>query len=88
MKDHYKINYTTSLPDARLIIGVRYEMELRPIVGMNPYVFAGDVGTDFLSLLKIKNPPGSTSRPPPSGLSHKIRRASAWLHRPFEPRGV
>ncbi len=58
MKDHYKINYTTSLPDARLIIGVRYEMELRPIVGMNPYVFAGDVGTDFLSLLKIKNPPG------------------------------
>ncbi len=58
MKDHYGLDYTTSLPDARLIIGVRYEMELRPIVGMNPYIFAGDVGIDFLTLLRIKNPPG------------------------------
>ncbi len=58
MKDHYKIGYTTSLPDARLIIGVRYEMELRAIVSLNPYVFASDVGTEFLTFLKINNLPG------------------------------
>ena len=58
MKEHYGLDYTTSLPDARLIIGVRYEMELRAIVSMNPYIFASDVGIDFLTLVKIKNPPG------------------------------
>ena len=60
MKDHYEIGYTTSLPDARLIIGVRYEMELRygSIVSLNPYIFASDVGTEFLTFLKINNLPG------------------------------
>lgn len=52
MKEHYGIDYTTNITDARLIIGVRYEMELRAIKSMNPYVFATDVSTDFLTLLK------------------------------------
>lgn len=52
MKEHYGIDYTTNITDARLIIGVRYEMELRAIKSMNPYVFASDVNTDFLTLLK------------------------------------
>ena len=55
MKDHYGIDYTTSLPDARLIIGVRYELEMRAVSSMNPYIFAEDVGTEFLTLLKIEN---------------------------------
>ena len=58
MKDRYKIGYTTSLPDARLIIGVRYEMELRDSVSLNPYIFANDVGTEFLTFLKINKLPG------------------------------
>lgn len=52
MKERYGIDYTTNITDARLIIGVRYEMELRSIKSMNPYVFASDVSTDFLTLLK------------------------------------
>lgn len=52
MKERYGIDYTTNITDARLIIGVRYEMELRSIKSLNPYVFAADVNTDFLTLLK------------------------------------
>lgn len=58
MKEHYKIDYTTSIADARLIIGVRYEMELRVIKSMNPYIFANDVSADFLTLIKSKHKPG------------------------------
>ncbi len=58
MKEHYKIDYTTNISDARLIIGVRYEMELRPIKSMNPYVFANDVSIDFLTLIKTHPFPG------------------------------
>ena len=58
MKEHYGIDYTTSLPDARLIIGVRYELEMRAIASMNPYIFAEDVSTDFLTLMKVENLPG------------------------------
>jgi penicillin-binding protein 2 len=58
MKEHYKIDYTTNISDARLIIGVRYEMELRSIKSMNPYVFANDVSIDFLTLIKTHPFPG------------------------------
>ena len=50
---HYKIDYTVNILDARLIIGVRYELEVRIIMGtINPYVFAYDVSTDFVSYLE------------------------------------
>ncbi len=58
MKEHYNIDYTTNISDARLIIGVRYEMEMRVIKSMNPYVFANDVSIDFLTLVKTQKNPG------------------------------
>ncbi len=51
LKDHYGIGYTTPLSDARRIIGVRYELELRVIVNIPEYVFATDVSVDFISAL-------------------------------------
>ncbi|MCL2080016.1 MAG: penicillin-binding transpeptidase domain-containing protein [Oscillospiraceae bacterium] len=51
-RDHYKIDYTIGILDARLIIGVRYELEIRAIVGsIVPYTFAADVSTDFVSYI-------------------------------------
>jgi penicillin-binding protein 2 len=53
MKDHYGIDYTTSISDARLIIGIRYELEMRAIKpSITPYVFATDVDVDFLAIVK------------------------------------
>jgi len=53
LRNHYKIDYTVGILDARLIIGVRYELEIRAIVGtISPYVFATDVGTGFVSYLE------------------------------------
>jgi penicillin-binding protein 2 len=63
MKKHYGIDYTTNISDARLIIGVRYEMEIRAIVYTNPYVFASDVSSDFLSLIKEAQLPGVNVEP-------------------------
>lgn len=58
MKEHYGIDYTMNITDARLIIGVRYELELRALFGINPYIFASDVSVDFITLLEEKNLPG------------------------------
>ena len=53
LKNHYGIGYTTPLYDARRIIGIRYELELRVvIVNIPDYVFAADVNVDFISALK------------------------------------
>jgi len=53
MRNHYKIDYTVGILDARLIIGVRYELEIRAIVGtISPYIFTADVETDFVSFLE------------------------------------
>jgi len=53
MRNHYKIDYTVGILDARLIIGVRYELEIRAIVhSISPYVFAYDVGSDFVTYLE------------------------------------
>jgi penicillin-binding protein 2 len=58
MKERYGIDYTMNITDARLVIGVRYEMELRAITSLNPYVFASDVTIDFITLLQEKRLPG------------------------------
>jgi len=53
MRRHYRIDYTVGILDARLIIGVRYELEIRAIVGtISPYIFAFDVDTDFVSYIE------------------------------------
>jgi len=56
MHDHYKIDYTVGILDARLIIGVRYELEIRAIMGsITPYIFAADVSSDFVSYIEERN---------------------------------
>jgi len=56
MRNHYKIDYTIGILDARLIIGVRYELEVRAIVhSISPYVFAYDVDTDFVSYIEERS---------------------------------
>ena len=52
LKDHYDIDFTTNLNDARRIIGLRYELELRVIVNIDPYVFASDVEPEFIAVMK------------------------------------
>jgi len=53
MRSHYGIDFTVGIADARLIIGVRYELEIRAILGnIAPYVFANDVSYDFVSLIE------------------------------------
>jgi len=52
MRRHYGIDYTIGILDARLIMGVRYELEMRVIIGnLSPYIFASDVTTDFITLV-------------------------------------
>jgi len=61
MKKHYDIPYTTNIADARLIIGIRYELEIRAIVtNMAPYIFASDVPADFVAYVSEKAEPGIT----------------------------
>jgi len=56
MRGHYKIDYTIGILEARLIMGVRYELEIRAIVGsISPYIFTTDVSTDFVSYLEERS---------------------------------
>jgi len=57
LKEHYGIDYKTSLPDARLIIGVRWEMEMRAIRNLSAYVFAEDVDVNFVAVIKERRFP-------------------------------
>jgi len=53
MRTHYRIDYAIGILEARLIIGVRYELEVRAILmNVAPYVFASDVSPDFVILLE------------------------------------
>jgi penicillin-binding protein 2 len=58
MRDHYGIDYTLTAEEARLIIGIRYELEIRAIVNTTDYVFASDVDVDFVTYLLEQNLPG------------------------------
>ena len=56
MRSRYGIDYTVGIAEARLIIGVRYELEIRAIVGtIPPYVFAHDVSFDYISILEERS---------------------------------
>lgn len=64
MHNHYKIDYTVGILDARLIIGVRYELEIRGIMGnITPYIFASEVSTDFISFLEERGLRGVYAEP-------------------------
>ena len=56
MRGHYRIDYTVGISAARLIIGVRYELEIRRIIGtITPYVFAHNIDPRFASILEERN---------------------------------
>ena len=64
MRNHYKIDFTVGILEARLIIGVRYELEVRAIVhSISPYIFAFDVNTDFVSYVEERNLSGVYAEP-------------------------
>ena len=53
MRGHYNIDFAIGILEARLIIGVRYELEIRAIIGsIAPYVFASDVSSEFVTLIE------------------------------------
>ena len=53
LRRHYEIDFYTGITEARLIIGVRYELEIRVIVtNITPYAFASDVSTGFITLIE------------------------------------
>jgi penicillin-binding protein 2 len=53
MRGHYGIDFMTSITEARVIIGVRYEIEMRAVMtNLPPYAFAKDVSTEFISIIE------------------------------------
>ena len=59
LRKYYKIPETWSQEDARLVIGLRYELDLRSCVGSLPnYVFLEDVSDADLSYIMELNTPG------------------------------
>ena len=56
MRGHYGIDYTTGITEARIIIGVRYEIEMRAVMtNLPPYIFANDVSTDFIPIIEERS---------------------------------
>lgn len=58
LKGHYGIDYTVPTAEARVIIGLRYELETRVITAQEDYIFASDVNTEFISVIEERNFPG------------------------------
>ena len=58
LRSDYGIPESWSDADARLVIGLRYELELRYAVNIDPYVLARDLSSDQLAILKELNVPG------------------------------
>ena len=58
MRERYKIPAEWSDADARAVIGLRYEFDLRGVVNLSSYVFMEDVSDEHLSALLELNTPG------------------------------
>ena len=58
MRERYKIPEDWSDADARAVIGLRYEFDLRGVVNLSSYVFMEDVSDEHLSALLELNTPG------------------------------
>ena len=53
MREHYGIDFAIGISEARLICGVRYELEIRAIIWtIAPYVFANDVDAEFITYIE------------------------------------
>jgi len=59
LRDRYKIPVEWSEEDARAVIGLRYEMDLRGLIGsLSNHIFLSDVSDEHLSALVELNIPG------------------------------
>ena len=58
LRERYKIPAEWSDADARAVVGMRYEFDLRGVVNLPTYVFLEDVSDDNLSALLELNIPG------------------------------
>ena len=58
LRDRYKIPKEWSEEDARAVVGLRYEFDLRGVVNLANYIFLEDVSDEHLSALLELNVPG------------------------------
>ncbi|MCL1819287.1 MAG: penicillin-binding transpeptidase domain-containing protein [Oscillospiraceae bacterium] len=59
LRERYKIPEEFSDDDARLVIGVRYELELRTVFfNIPPYIFADGISVKLLTLIEERRLPG------------------------------
>ncbi|MDR0936414.1 MAG: penicillin-binding protein [Oscillospiraceae bacterium] len=58
LKNHYSVPETYSDAEARLAVGVRYELELRTLFHYAPYYFAEDVALDYIAQIEERSYPG------------------------------
>ena len=58
MRERYKIPETWTEEEARAVIGLRYEFDLRGVSNLASYVFISDVSSDNLAALLELNTPG------------------------------
>jgi penicillin-binding protein 2 len=58
LRSHYSIPKEYTDEQARPIVGVRYEIELRVLFNYAPYYFIEDVSTDFIAPVTEQNFPG------------------------------
>lgn len=58
MRERYKIPATWTEEEARAVIGLRYEFDLRGVTNLPSYVFISDVSSDNLAALLELNTPG------------------------------
>ena len=63
LRDHYKIPVEWSQEEARAVIGLLYEFDLRGVVGMANYVFIEDVSDNNLAELVELDVPGLMVEP-------------------------
>jgi len=55
MRLHYNIPKSWTSREARMVIGVRYELDVRTIVNTTAYVFAEDIDSELISILTDGN---------------------------------
>ena len=58
LRDEYNIDESLTNREARELVGLRYELDLRSAVGMDAYIFVEDVASEDLSYFKETDIPG------------------------------
>lgn len=58
MRNHYRISAEYTAEETRIIAGIRYEVGLRFIIGMDEYIFVEDAGVGLISTILERRFPG------------------------------